>query len=420
MGPVNRPRSWVAPISVSVIGAAACIAATVAASMSTRDAFELVALAGGTALIAVVAGAIALSALRTRGLGAQIVALTLTTIIALMVGSLVAARAMFISEHDLAVLVVVLLAAGTVGVVGSLVLGARIGAASLSLVDVARRIGDDSLAPTSAAVGVPHELARLGEELAAMEARLARARRREQALEASRRELVAWVSHDLRTPLAGMRAIVEALEDGVVGDPETVARYYRTLREQADHLTALIDDLFELSRTQAGALRLQFARISLSDLVSDALAGSAPVAAAKGVRLEGRVVGPPPEVEASPPEVLRVLRNLLENAIRHTPSDGSVVVEAGVDGDAPDCVYVSVRDTGGGVPEADLDRIFEVAFQADRARTPGGGAGLGLAIAKGFVEAHDGELTVCNENGGARFTLRLPRERAGVSRELTE
>jgi signal transduction histidine kinase len=255
-------------------------------------------------------------------------------------------------------------------------------------------------------------LTRLAAELTATEARLDEARRRERTLEASRRELVAWVSHDLRTPLAGIRAVVEALEDGVVTDPDTVARYHRTLREEVDHLAALVDDLFELSRTQAGALRLQFSRVSLGDLVSDALAGSAPVAAAKGVHLEGRVVGRATDVEASPPEVLRALRNLLENAIRHTPSDGSVVVEAGVDDDAPDSVYVSVRDTGGGVPEADLERIFEVAFQTDPARTPGGGAGLGLAIAKGLVDAHRGELTVRNENGGAQFTLRLPRERA--------
>jgi len=407
---VSRSPTWVGPAVVSVTGAIACVAVAFLTSMSARDAVELIAVAGGTALVAVVAGAIALAALRTRPLGTQIAALTCTTVIALMVGSLVAAQAMFISQHDLSVLVIVLLAAGTVGVAASLVLGARIGVASSSLVEVARRIGDADAEPTAATVGAPQELARLGEELAAMEARLELARRREQTLEASRRELVAWVSHDLRTPLAGMRAIVEALEDGVVVDPETIARYYRTLREEADHLAALIDDLFELSRTQAGALSLQFARISLGDLVSDALAGSAPVAEAKGVRLEGHVVGRPPEIEASPPEVLRALRNLLENAIRHTPSDGSVVVEAGVDDDAPDSVYVSVLDTGGGVAEADLDRIFEVAFQADRARTPGSGAGLGLAIAKGFVDAHQGELTVCNENGGARFTLRLPRE----------
>ena len=193
-------------------------------------------------------------------------------------------------------------------------------------------------------------------ELAATHARLDEARKRQQILEASRRELVAWVSHDLRTPLAGMRAIVEALEDGVVDDPETVARYLRTMREEVDHLAALVDDLFELSRTQAGALRLHFERVSLGDLVSDVLAGSAPVAAAKGVKLEGRLVGPPPELEVSAPEVLRALRNLLENAIRHTPSDGSVVVEAGIDDELPDYAYVAVRDTGGGVPLDDLPR----------------------------------------------------------------
>ena len=144
--------------------------------------------------------------------------------------------------------------------------------------------------------------------------------------------------------------------------------------------------------------------------MSDAIAGSAPIAAAKGVKLEGRVIGPPPELMASAPEVLRVLRNLLENAIRHTPSDGSVIVEAGIDDLEPEHVYVEVRDTGGGVPEADLPHIFDVAFRSDRARTPGNGSGLGLAIAKGFVEAHHGDLTVVNTDGGARFTLRLPRE----------
>lgn len=403
-------RRLAAPILAAVVGGLCCVAAAGAASMTAADTVELMGVAGGTAFVGVLVGAGALRALRARAVGTQVAALTLSIVVALMAGSFVAARAMFISEHDLSVLLVVLCAAGTVGVVAALVIGARIGAASSSLVEVARRIGADAPPGPPAAVGAPQELARLGEELAAMERRLDEARERERSLEASRRELVAWVSHDLRTPMAGIRAIVEALEDGVVDDPETVARYYRTLREEVDDLAALVDDLFELSRTQAGALRLQFARVSLRDLVSDALAGSAPVAAAKGVQLEGRLVGASPELEASAPEVLRVLRNLLENAIRHTPSDGSVVVEAGIDDEAPDCVFVSVRDSGGGVPEADLDRIFEVAFQGDRARTPGGGAGLGLAIAKGFAEAHRGELTVENENGGACFTLRLPRD----------
>ncbi len=319
---------------------------------------------------------------------------------------------MFISEHDLTALVVVLVAAGTVAIVIALVLGARIGAASRSLLQTAREIGGEGNGSAVALQrNAPTELADLATELAATQARLEEARARQQTLESSRRELVAWVSHDLRTPLAGMRAIVEALEDGVIADPPTVTRYLRTMREEVDHLSALVDDLFELSRTQAGALRLQFERVSLGDLVSDVLAGSAPVAAAKRVKLEGRMVGPPPELDASSPEVLRALRNLLENAIRHTPADGSVVVEAGVDDELPDWAYVAVQDSGGGVPEDDLPRIFDVAFLRDRARTPGASSGLGLAIAKGFVEAHRGELHVDNENGGARFTIRLPRKR---------
>jgi signal transduction histidine kinase len=403
-----------ATLVTAVVGATLCLVAAASTSMDGGDALALMAIAGGVALVGVPVGLLVLRLLRTRSAGTQMAAVTLTTVLSLLVGSLVAARAMFISESDLSTLLVVLLAAGTVGVITSLVLGARIGVASNQLMATARRIGIEPAEPGAARPAVadaPHELARLAEELAAMEARLDESRGRERALDESRRELVAWVSHDLRTPLAGIRAIVEALEDGVVEDPTTVSRYHRVLREEADHLADLVDDLFELSRTQAGALRLQFERVSLGDLVSDALASSAPVAEAKRVRLEGHVLGPAPELDASAPEVLRVLRNLLENAIRHTPSDGSIVVEAGIEPEDSDRVFVSVLDSGGGVPEADLGRIFDVAFQVDRARTPGTGAGLGLAIAKGFVDAHHGELTVRNENGGARFTLRLPRRR---------
>ena len=383
--------------------------------MSAQDALELAAIAAGVTLLGLAFGAAALRLLRGRSIAAQIVALTCSTVVAVIAGAYAASRAMFISQHDLTALAVVLAAAGFVGIVIALVLGARIGAASRSLVDHARRLGDANGEPAGALERhAPNEMTLLASELATTQARLDEARARQETLEASRRELVAWVSHDLRTPLAGMRAVVEALEDGVVDDPATVDRYLRTLREQVDGLALLVDDLFELSRTQAGALRLHFERVSLGDLVSDALAGTAPVAAAKGVRLEGRLVGPPPALDVSAPEVQRALRNLLENAIRHTPSDGSIVVEAGRDEQVPEWAYVAVHDTGGGVPDEDLGRIFDVAFQRDRARTPGmgGGAGLGLAIARGFVEAHRGELRVRNESGGATFTVRLPLERA--------
>ena len=408
---MSRPHRMISPVAAVLVGGALTLLAAALASMTVSDAAELSGIAAGVTLVGLGAGAFVLHALRTRPLGTQIAAMTLTTIASVMVGAFAASRAMFISSHDLGILAVVLLAAGTVGVSSALIMGRQLGAASSSLVDVARRVGSETEPPPDTLrQRAPQELAQLAHELKVMEERLDAARSRERTLEASRRELVAWVSHDLRTPLAGMRAIVEALDDRVVDDPDTVARYCRTLREEVDRLTALVDDLFELSRTQAGVLRLQFERVSLGDLVSDAIAGSAPIAAAKGVKLEGRVIGPPPELMASAPEVLRVLRNLLENAIRHTPSDGSVVVEAGVDDLEPARVYVEVRDTGGGVPEEDLPHIFDVAFRSDRARTPGVGAGLGLAIAKGFVEAHRGDLTVVNSNGGARFTLRLPRE----------
>jgi signal transduction histidine kinase len=369
---------------------------------------ELALLAAGTAAAAAAVGALVLRALRRRSLGAQAAAVAVVAVVGVGVGAWAGARAMFLSEHDLWALGVILVAAGAVGVVSALVLGRRVGAASEALVGVARRLGDADARPAGPGPGpaAPQELARLHRELELTSRRLEEARAREQALDSSRRELVAWVSHDLRTPLAGIRAIVEALEDGLVDDPETVTRYYATLRGEADRLAELVDDLFELSRAQAGVLQLHLERVSLGDLVSDALAGASPIAAAKGVRLEGRLDGPPAELEVSTSEVLRALRNILENAIRHTPSDGSVTVEARSD-DAG--AYVSVVDTGGGIPERDLPRVFEVAFRGDTARTPGdAGAGLGLAIARGFVEAHQGDITVRNENGGCRFTVHLP------------
>src|SRR5439155_17011862 len=193
-------------------------------------------------------------------------------------------------------------------------------------------------------------------------------------------------------------AIAEALEDGLAEDPDTVARYGTTLRVESERLARLVDELFEFSVIHAGALRLQVERVSLSDLVSDAISAASPAARARGVRVGGQPNGLPP-VELSPPQVARVLTNLLDNAVRYTPRDGSVWVESGLeDGTA----FVSVMDECGGIPEPDLSRVFDPAFRRERARTPreGGGAGLGLAIARGIMEAHRGEITVSNRGSG--------------------
>jgi signal transduction histidine kinase len=252
------------------------------------------------------------------------------------------------------------------------------------------------------------ELAALGRDLDASHQRLVDSRDRERALEASRRELIAWVSHDLRTPLAGIRAMTEALEDGIVADPPTVTRYYGQIRREADRLAGMVDDLFELSKVQAGALHLSMSRVTLADLVSDTLATATPIARAKGIRLQGRAEAPLP-LRVDVGEVSRALCNLVVNAIRHTPSDGTIEVVAGGDRGR---AYVAVRDACGGIPAADLDRLFDVGFRGTTARTPGpdGGAGLGLAIARGIVEAHRGAISVANEpeRGGCRFTVMLP------------
>ncbi|HEY8545493.1 MAG TPA: HAMP domain-containing sensor histidine kinase, partial [Acidimicrobiales bacterium] len=291
---------------------------------------------------------------------------------------------------------------------------------------------------------LPAELAALSDAVADAYGRLARANERERALEASRRELVAWVSHDLRTPLAGIRAMAEALEDGIIDDTETMKRYHAQIREETDRLAGMVDDLFELSRIHADALQLALDPVPLDELVSDAVAAAAALAGARGVRLRGRTdAGGGLVVRGSAPELTRVVHNLLDNAIRHTPPGGEVeVVVTVTDGRAE----VAVHDGCGGIPDDDLDRVFDLAFRGDAARTPGGsagsgaaggspgahgapgsngatgsngaggaptsgGAGLGLAIARGLVTAHQGDISVRNEDGGCRFSVRLPLHR---------
>jgi len=215
----------------------------------------------------------------------------------------------------------------------------------------------------------------------------------------ARRQLVAWASHDLRTPLASLQAMLEAVEDGVA-EPE---RYLPAMQEQVQALTGLVDDLFELARIDAGALAIESRDAPVSTLVEACLRGLEPQARAKGVTLEARLDGDP-VAHCAPDQVERVLLNLLTNALRHTPSDGSVAVF--VEPLAEE-VRVSVEDTGEGIPPESLQRAFERFWRADRARSRGG-AGLGLAIARGLVEAQGGRIWAENRPGGGavvRFTL---------------
>jgi len=221
-------------------------------------------------------------------------------------------------------------------------------------------------------------------------------------------DFLANAAHDLRTPLAGIRAMVEALEDGIVDDEATIARYYATMRQEVDRLAALVDDLFELSRIHSGSLRLELEPVPLDELIDHAMAGPAVAAQAKHVDLQNCSHDQTPVVELAAPEIVRVICNLLDNAIRHTPAGGSVTVHTAHD-PASGAVRISVRDGCGGIPEHDLAQVFDMGYQGNPARTPGERrGGLGLAVARGLVEAHQGDITVRNVGPGCEFTVLLP------------
>lgn len=219
----------------------------------------------------------------------------------------------------------------------------------------------------------------------------------------ARRQLVAWASHDLRTPLASMQAMLEAVEDGLA-EPE---HYLPAIREQVRTLSSMVDDLFELARIDSGALTLELREASLDGLVESCLRGLEAEARAKQVRLHSRVDGLIGPVRCAPEKVERVLFNLLTNALRHTPSDGSVAVLVAPDGTA---VRVTVEDTGEGIPAEALRRVFDRFWRGDAARTPANrGSGLGLAIARGLVEAQGGRIWAEQRpGGGARVSFTLP------------
>lgn len=259
------------------------------------------------------------------------------------------------------------------------------------------------LATVPVAVAVGWVIARRVRALDRESAEAESARRRDLEVEERRRELVAWVSHDLRTPLAGIRALTEALEDGIAADPSAS---YAQLRREVGRMSSMVDDLLDLSRIQAGGVALRRERVSLADLVSDVVASAQPVAAAAAVSLSGAATGQvtaPVDVR----QVTRVLDNLVANAIRHTPAGRAVEVRVG--GDARAAV-VTVQDGCGGIPEEFLPRVFEAGFRGVSARTPTdfAGGGLGLTIVRGIVEAHGGTVGVRNADGGCRFEVTLP------------
>jgi signal transduction histidine kinase len=364
---------------------------------------QIVLIAAGCAGTVGTLGIAAARLLRRASLRLSLQAASAIAVLAVVAGTLGTANAMFISQHDLRVVWIVCAVAGLVAFGFSWLLGRHVEAGSLALRHAARSLGQEETGFSAPAGPMAAELAALSQELTATAGKLRESRERERRIEQSRRQLVAWVSHDLRTPLAGLRAMAEALEDDIATD---TSRYHRQIRAEVTRLSAMVEDLFELSRIESGTLSLALASIEAGDLVSDTVASMEALARARGVRLTGQAGGAL-LIQADARELSRALSNLVTNAIRHTPQGGHVRVAATAEGDR---MLMTVTDGCGGIPEADLASVFDTAWRGSRARTPGadGGAGLGLAIVRGIVEAHQGRVSVVNTADGCRFEVRLP------------
>jgi signal transduction histidine kinase len=313
---------------------------------------------------------------------------------------------MFASRHDLFLAAGLLVFAGGI----ALALGWFISAAIMESIGLVSR-GAEAIASghLEVRVAIPgrDEIAGLADAFNRMAERLQTSEARQKEMEATRRDLYAWIGHDLRTPLASITAMTEALADGVVDEPEGRARYLAAIRRDSHRLSSLVDGLFELSQIEAGGLALERQPNSARDLVSDTLEGFTELASRKGVTLAGHVEPGVDPVSLDARQISRVLSNLTSNAIRHTPEGGSV--DWTVRRRNGDAVF-EIEDTGVGIPPGDLPRVFESFYRGERSRSwEMGGSGLGLAIAKGIVEAHGGSIEVePSSQGGARFRFTLP------------
>jgi signal transduction histidine kinase len=277
----------------------------------------------------------------------------------------------------------------------------------MALNQAAKEIAQGNLRARVPVIG-HDEIADLACTFNEMAAQLEAAAYKQRELDILRRDLLAWVGHDLRTPLTSVRLIVEALADGVVEDPTTIQRYLQTAQRDIRSLSRLIDDLFEMAQLDAGGLQLELCPNSISDLVSDTLESFSAQAARQGVTLKGNIAPGVDPILLDAQQIGRVLANLVSNALRYTPSGGTVEVSVAV---TTGGVQVQVCDTGEGITSEDLPHIFEQFYRGEKSRSRAtGGAGLGLAIAKGIIEAHGGgHIGVESTPGeGTRFFFTLP------------
>ncbi len=316
------------------------------------------------------------------------------------------ARLMFASKHDLQLSIVLLVFAGGMAMVLGYFLSSTITDRIQALKNAAEQLAQGNL-KTRVSVNGRDEVAALAETFNQMASQLQAANRKQREAEHLRTDLIAWVSHDLQTPLASIQAILEALSDGIVQDPKVVSRYLLTAQRDVRSLSMLIDDLFQMAQLDAGGLQLDLEDSSLADLISDTLESFSELALRQGVTIRGHADADVDPVRMDTMRMGRVLNNLLSNSLLNTPPGGLIEVQARRTAVG---VEVSVSDTGEGITAEDLPKVFDRFYRGEKSRNKStGGSGLGLAISRGIVCAHGGDIRVESVPGrGTCFTFTLP------------
>jgi len=392
------------------IGCALAVCAAVLAVYDAQGALLTLAILAPVGLVTVAGTRLALDRRpRLGGLRRQALVIAALAFAPLIAAIVLFSKLMFVSAHDALMAAIAALYSAVLGLWAVRLLSRRV------LDDV------DELRAGLAAVGRGEreltlrtggrdELAQVAAEVQAMVARLAASEQQRETAEAARRSLIAAVSHDLRTPVTALRLLTDAVDDEV-GDPQTRREYVRRLGVHVRALSALIDDLFELTRIEAGEVAWTMRQVHIDELVHETVAAMAPAARADGVQVRAEIDSALVPARANPERIQRVLFNLIQNAIRHTPADGSVTVRATSAGAS---VEIEVADSGEGIAADDRERVFEAFAQgADRSARTDGSAGLGLAISRAIVEAHGGRIWIADDDDGgergARVRFSLPR-----------
>ncbi len=353
---------------------------------------------------------------RFLSLRAALFAIIVLTVVLVFINVWITARLMFIKEHDLVLTTGLLVFAGIISAVSTFFIARTLRDRIHELSKGVQALARSDWKVRLAVVG-NDDLAHLAEMFNQMATDLEKVEEQKRQVEQMRRDLIAWASHDLRTPLAAIRAMNEAMMDGVVSDTETISRYQQNMQNEITHMGHLINDLFDLAQLDTGYVPLMRQKTSLRDLVSDTLSNMNLRAQARSIRLSAKVDPKVDMLYIAPDKVQRILYNLIDNALEYTPDGGEVTLDAHEQNRQAE---ISVYNSGSYIQPSDIDNVFKSFYRGEQSRTQTSdgrrGTGLGLAIVRGFVEAHGGSIHVNSQlEKGTTFVFTLPQLEPNIS-----